>query len=63
MDKELEHVVLTTPVEEKVYEAARAKGLITMREDAILKALAGEIPFEEVNTLGGELFFDSEAQN
>ncbi len=62
MDKDLEHVVLTEPVEEKVYAAARAKGLITMREDGILKALAGEIPFEEVNTLGGELFFDSEAE-
>ncbi|MBU2329855.1 GspE/PulE family protein, partial [Patescibacteria group bacterium] len=46
MDKELEHVVLTNPVEEEVYAAARAKGMITMREDAIMKALAGEIPFE-----------------
>jgi hypothetical protein len=26
-----------------------------MREDAIIKALAGAIPFEEVNTLGGAL--------
>ena len=30
--------------------------MLTMREDAIVKALAGEIPFEEVNALGGELF-------
>ncbi|MBY0110756.1 GspE/PulE family protein [Patescibacteria group bacterium] len=58
MDKELEHVILTTPVEEKVYEAARAKGMMTMREDAIIKALAGQIPFEEVNTLGGELVIE-----
>lgn len=56
MDKELEHVVLTDPVEEKISAAARAKGMITMREDAIMKALAGEIPFEEVNTLGGTAF-------
>jgi type II secretory ATPase GspE/PulE/Tfp pilus assembly ATPase PilB-like protein len=60
MDKDLEHIVLTTPVEEKVYAEARAKGLITMREDAILKALAGEIPFEEVNTLGGEMLPSSD---
>lgn len=53
MDKELEHVLLTTPVEEKVYAAARAKGMITLREDAIIKALNGEIPFDEVNALGG----------
>lgn len=60
MDKDLEHVVLTDPVEEKVYAAARAKGMFTMREDAIMKALAGEIPFEEVNTLGGQIFPDEE---
>ncbi len=60
MDKDLEHVVLTEPVEEKVYAAARAKGMFTMREDAIMKALAGEIPFEEVNTLGGQIFPDDE---
>ncbi len=56
MDKDLEHVVLTTPQEENVYAAARGKGMFTMREDAIIKALAGEIPFEEVNTLGGTYF-------
>ena len=53
MDKDIEHVVLTTPVEEKVYAAARAKGMITLREDAIIKALDGKIPFDEVNGLGG----------
>ncbi len=62
MDKEIEQVVLTNPVEEKVYEIARAKGMFTMREDAIMKALAGEIPFEEVNTLGGGIFPDEEEQ-
>jgi hypothetical protein len=35
--------------------------MFTMREDAIMKALAGEIPFEEVNTLGGELLSDEES--
>lgn len=54
MNNELEKVVLTDAVEEKVYAAARAQGMLTMREDAIIKALAGEIPFEEVNALGGE---------
>ncbi|MFA5997890.1 MAG: GspE/PulE family protein [Candidatus Paceibacterota bacterium] len=56
MDKTLEQVVLKEPVEEKVFATARANGMLTMREDAIMKALAGEIPFEEINTLGGELF-------
>lgn len=60
MTKELEHVILTNPVEEKVYEVARSQGMLTMREDAIIKALGGEIPFAEVNTLGGELLAEGE---
>jgi type IV pilus assembly protein PilB len=60
MDKELEQVVLKEPVDEKIYAAARTAGMLTMREDAIVKALAGEIPFEEINTLGGELFPEEE---
>ena len=61
MDKDIEHVVLTSPVEEKVFAAARKKGMLTMREDAIIKALAGLIPFEEVNALGGEMLLDQDA--
>ena len=60
MDEALEHVVLTTPTEESVYAAARAKGMLTMREDAIMKALAGQIPFEEVNSLGGQALVEEE---
>ena len=60
MNKKIEEVVLKEPVEEKIYAAARAGGMLTMREDAIIKALAGEISFEEINTLGGELFVEDE---
>ena len=56
MNKKLEEVVLKEPVDERIRAAARAQGMLTMREDAIVKALEGEIPFEEINTLGGELF-------
>lgn len=56
MNKELEEVILKEPIEEKVYTMARKNGMFTMREDAIIKALAGTIPFEEVNTLGGAFF-------
>lgn len=51
----LEKTILENPVEEKVYQTARSEGMLTMREDAIVRALRGEIPFEEINTLGGEL--------
>jgi len=51
MDKDLESVILNNPVEEELYKAARAKGMLTMKEDAIIKAFNREIPFEEINTL------------
>jgi len=60
MNKEIEQIVLKEPVEEKIYAAARVSGMLTMRESAILKALKGEIPFEDINTLGGELFPEEE---
>ncbi|HUX80773.1 MAG TPA: GspE/PulE family protein [Candidatus Paceibacterota bacterium] len=58
MNKKLEEVILTEPVEEKIYAVARSEGMLTMREDAILKVLDKEISFEEINALGGELFPD-----
>ena len=58
VDEDLEHIILTDPTEEKIFAAARAKGMITMKEDAIIKALEGSVPFEEVNTLGGEFLVE-----
>ena len=61
MSKNLEQVLLTEPIEEKIRTAARQDGMLTMREDAIVKALQGVIPFEEINTLGGDLFPEESA--
>lgn len=58
MNKDLEQVILKEPIEERIYEAGRKNGMLTMRESAIIKALSREIPFEEINTLGGDLFPD-----
>ena len=55
---ELERVILTNPIEEELFKVARAQGMFTMKEDAIIKMLAGMVPFEEVNTLGGEALTD-----
>lgn len=52
----IEKTILTEPVEEKLYLAARAEGMLTIQEDAIVRALEGEIPFTEINTLGEGLF-------
>ena len=51
MDADIEKIILESPVESKIYDAARKKGMITMREDAIIKAMRKEIPFEEINKL------------
>lgn len=51
VDKEIEHAILTNPTEPEIYAAARKKGMITMKEDAILKSVQGIIPFSEVNAL------------
>lgn len=51
MDREIEHVILTNPTEQAVYEAARAKGMYTMKDDALKKAFAGVIPFDETNNI------------
>ncbi len=51
MDKNIEKIVLTNPVDTEIYKVIRANGTLTMREDAILKAFAKKIPFEEINKL------------
>jgi len=47
-DPDIERVILKDPTEQSILEIARKKGMMTMREDAILKAVDGIIPFEEV---------------
>ena len=51
MDPDIEQVILRDPVESSVFKMARKRGLITMKEDAIIKAMQGIIPFEEIAQL------------
>ncbi len=51
MDKDIESVLLKDPTEPELYKVARSKGMLTMKEDAVIKAFGRVIPFEEVNTL------------
>ncbi len=51
MDKDIEAIILKNATELDITKVARAKGMLTMKEDAILKAMQRTIPFEEVNTL------------
>jgi type IV pilus assembly protein PilB len=51
MDKEIEKLILTNPTDSAIFEALRQKGMLTMREDAMIKALNKEVPWNEVSTL------------
>jgi type IV pilus assembly protein PilB len=51
MSKELENTILTDPNEPSLRKVVRAQGMLTMKEDAILKAMEKKVPFEEINTL------------
>lgn len=52
MDRKLESIILTKPTENEIYDYIRKeKGMITMKEDAIIKSLQKMIPFEEVGNL------------
>lgn len=48
MDKEIEAVLLKNPTEMEITKIARSKGMLSMKEDALLKAFKHIVPFEEV---------------
>jgi type II secretory ATPase GspE/PulE/Tfp pilus assembly ATPase PilB-like protein len=52
MNKEIEKLILTNPTEVAIFEVLRRKGMLTMKEDAIIKTLNKQIPFGEVDGLG-----------
>lgn len=51
MSKELERAILADPTEPALRKVVREQGMLTMKEDAIIKAMEKKIPFEEINTL------------
>jgi len=51
IDKRMERVILEDPTEHRIMDRAREDGMLTMREDALLKAFEGKIPFGEVSKL------------
>jgi type IV pilus assembly protein PilB len=54
MTPELEHAILERKGEDELTAIVRKQGMLTMKEDAIIKSAQGIVPFEEVNMLGGE---------
>lgn len=62
VNQDIEKLILDGANEDAFLEAARKNGFISMKEDAIIKALEHTIPFEEVSTLGGAMLVSDEAE-
>ena len=60
MSSEIERIILDNPVDSRLWAAARSQGMLTMREDAVVKAFNKVIPFSEVNTLSSLLLSGDE---
>lgn len=61
MNKELEQAILDGGDEQKIWAIMRKNGMLSMKEDAIIKAFKKIIPFEEINTLGGAFSTEEES--
>ncbi len=62
VNDEIEKLILESANEDAILKVARKNGFISMKEDAIIKALNHMIPFEEVSTLGGSMLMSDEAE-
>ncbi len=51
IDKGLQDSILHSKGEAAMWEAARTNGMLTMKEDAIIKSIGGTVPFIEINEL------------
>jgi type IV pilus assembly protein PilB len=50
IDRDIQELILKNPVEPELYKLCRSKGMLTLREDALMKALKGDILMQEVYT-------------
>jgi len=55
VNEEIQELILKNGSEEDIYEAARKNGFMSMKEDAIFKALEHVIPYEEMNVFGSKV--------
>jgi type IV pilus assembly protein PilB len=50
IDKDMQAIILKNPLEAEIYHLARSRGMVMMREDAIIKSMRGLISFQEIFT-------------
>ncbi|MEK7069008.1 MAG: GspE/PulE family protein [Patescibacteria group bacterium] len=58
MSSKLEKIILDGHVESQLWKTVREDGMLTMQEDAMMKAFAKLVPFSEVSTLSSLLLAD-----
>ncbi len=58
VNEEIQELILNNGSEDQIFQAARRYGFMTMREDAIIKALEHTIPQEEMNAFGTKVGLD-----
>ena len=52
MDKDIEQAILKNPTASEIHRIARSKGMLTLKEDGMIKAFQKIIPVEEAKKLG-----------
>ncbi len=64
VDEDIQELILKNASEEEFFQAARKNGFITLQEDAMIKALNHQIPYQEMNVfstkVGTEISTDEE---
>jgi type IV pilus assembly protein PilB len=51
IDEGIKKLILEDPTEAKIFDYARLRGMLTMKEDAMIKSMKGLLPWEEINKL------------
>ena len=60
VNEEIQELILKNASEEEIFQVARKNGFVSIQEDAIIKALNHEIPYEEMNVFGTKIGLESE---
>ena len=55
VNEAIQELILKNASEEEMFNEARKHGFMTMKEDAIAKALEHKIPLEEMNAFGTKI--------
>lgn len=55
INEEIQDLILHNASEDQIYQVARRNGFMSLKEDAIIKALEHKIPYEEMNAFGSKI--------